>query len=211
MAGPWADGSELNDAVIDWCGRTDLVGQVSTFRRLAEIKLQRRMRLRFTQAKATGTLTADSELLALPDDFISSRYLWIDTTPRRRVELVSPAFWLRQQQAGVDGPGEPAYAMHEGLYLKLTPTPGDAFTYELGYLQGIPALTDDGSNWLLENGPDVLLHAMLVEVAIYLKDPVMLGEHQQLLGPAADELARLEWRARSGPGPLQMRAPGPTP
>lgn len=208
MAGPYANGQELKDAVLAWSARTDLVGKLAEFVRLAEITAQRELKMRPQGLSVTGTLTAGSELLALPDDCIEPRRLWLESSPRQLVPIVSADEFVAQKDISVD---QPRCSVFQALYLKFAPAPTSAIPYELLYWSGIPAITDGGTNWLLDNGPDVMLYGSLRMLARYVQDDESFARWDSAYGPVFDDLRRLEWRARYGAGYARMRPDGPTP
>lgn len=209
MAGPYANGAALKTTILDWAARPDLVNKVDEFLRLAEIALQRELKLRFTDTTVAGTLTEGDELLLLPTDLIDVRSFWIIANGVRCV--VPPVSFEKFVQYKSFQDGIPRGRQTEGLSLKLAPTPGSALPYELPYRAGIPALTDDTSNWLLDNGPDALLYRTLMFLAVYTKDPASQAMWKDQYTPAFEDLRLLEVRARYGGGPIYARPVGPTP
>lgn len=198
----------LKDAIADWLARDDLAFRIPDFIRLAELRTQRRtkLRLRFTSKKLTSTLVADQDFIDLPTDLGEIRDFWITgITPERNISIVSMQK-LNDVRANDTG-GQPTAGSIVTNTLELGPQPDSNYAYVLTYYTaGITALSETNtSNWLLLNAPDCLLHGALYYAADYLGDKEMKAEKFQEWQSAADEVRIQEWHARLGGGMLRMR------
>ena len=209
MAGPYANGSDIKAAILDRAARPDLTDVVDEFLRMAEIDAQRELNLRFCDAVVTGSFDGSTDVLTLPDGSIDVRALWL-LEPRQTIDVVGPAQWLAVA-AQEQGSNNPTAGMWEGLTIRLTATPASGRGYELHHLTELPSLTDASTNWLLDNGPDVLLYGGLVHLAAHLHDDAAIQRWAGLQAGPLARLKRLEWRAKAGHGPLYARPRGPTP
>lgn len=201
---PFANYSDLQASILDWMNRPDLDVECPDFIRLAEIGLQRKMKIRFTEKEVTGTFPGAQDYLTLPADLIEPRYLRLDTTPLREVQIVGPQKFRSADNAY--STSYPVVGMHQGSRLMLKPTPDATINYTLWYWGGLPMLSEDApTNWLLTNGFDVLLHASLVEGFDYIEDDAAKAKWAARLNDSFPQLRNLEWRARLGGGPLRVQ------
>jgi len=69
-----------------------------------------------------------------------------------------------------DASGEPKFYAVTGGQFEFYPTPGDSYTANLVYVQKIPDLATNSTNWLLTDFPDVYLYGSLTHSAPYLAD-----------------------------------------
>lgn len=68
-------------------------------------------------------------------------------------------------------PGQPRAYMVVGPSIYLAPVPDAVYTLNLAYRAYVPPLADSaGTNWLIENFPNVYLAAAMVEVCKYTKN-----------------------------------------
>jgi len=202
------DYNALKDAVADWLARDDVAPRIPDFIRLAELRTQRRtkLRLRFTEVKTTGNMVASQSYITLPAALGEIRDLWVSgTSPERNIDIVSLQKLgdIRTNDTG----GEPKAGAIVTNTLELAPIPNGAYAYTLiYYTAGITALSEaNTSNWLLLNAPDCLLHGALYYAHGYLQDKESKAESNADWQLAADELRIQEWHARFGGGPLRMR------
>lgn len=197
---------ELQASVAEWLARTDLQSNIVDFIRLAEIRAQQELHLRFTQTELISTLTAGQDFLTWPDDLLEPIDLIILTDPRRHIEIVNKqSLEDVRQRITTDSP---IAGYNRGLVIELAPTPKAADPYELIYWAGVPALTNTAPanvNWLLTNAPNLLLYGALLESAPFLGDDARLQTWEHMYDRAITFVRRQEFRARLGGGPLRVR------
>jgi hypothetical protein len=177
--------SELQAAVASWLARPGdptLVPFIPDFVRLAEARLNRDLRLRGMQHRATAE--AESAFLALPDDFLEMRNLQLDTDPATRLELMSPE---QMDTLGAGSRrGRPRWYSVVGSEIQLAPAPDGPYTVEMIYWSRVPPLTlAEPVNWLLAEAPDVYLYAALIEAMAFIGN----DERLPLWGAAYDRAA----------------------
>jgi hypothetical protein len=203
---PFTNYPELQAAVADWLDRPDLEAQIKDFIRLAEIRVQRTLKMRVVESKTSGTnMVADQEYIVLPTDCVEPYYLRIDTSPIREVEIVSldKLATVKQNKAGL---GYPIAGAVHGVNMELAPAPGDTHAYTLYYLAGVTALTDAApTNTLLTNYPDLLLYGALVVAGPFVGTDERVKDWLGLWTEAATGAKRQDARAKAGGGPLRMR------
>jgi hypothetical protein len=93
--------------------------------------------------------------------------------------------------------------------MRLTPPPDGAYTVNITYLRGLPALsTKSPTNWLLKASPSCYLFGTLCEASVYIgHDDRGLGWLQRR-DAAFAALEQADLKARWG-GPLRIRADMP--
>lgn len=185
--------AELKSAVADWLERGDLAPRIPDFIRLAESRLNRRLRLRLMEAEAGLTGAAGQRLLPLPAGFSEALGLWLEgpsgRTPLRFVGPADlavssvrgqPAAWtVDQDQAALDRPLD------------------RAGVFTLRMLADL-ALSDAAPvNAVLTRYPDLYLFGALVEAAPYLRDADLLALFSARLESALAEAGAKEARSRA--------------
>lgn len=159
-----ADFSELVLAVGEHINRTDLVDVMPRFVRMAELKLDRELRLRDQEASDDLTTDSDGEV-ALPTDFLEVRSIYATGSPPTILPALSEDNSIREFTAG------PAVGfIINGDTLRIRPA--SITTVRLNYFSAIPALETSTNqvNWLLTKYPDIYLYSTIFEAAVYTGD-----------------------------------------
>jgi len=65
--------SELQSDIADWLDRSDLSSHIPTFIKLAEARINRKLRVRQMEAVVQHTMVGESKRIALPTDFLQMR------------------------------------------------------------------------------------------------------------------------------------------
>lgn len=203
--------TDLKEKIRRYLSRGDLTVHIPDFIRLAEIRIQRELKLRAFETFATGTLTAGSPTLALPADCLEPRSLRVNTTPPRTITVSSPTELARLDPGTING--APLSAISEGLNLYLAPTPDAAYAYRLIYQKRITPLAagSNETNWLTQNAADLLLYGSLLESAPYIFNDERIPIWQGFYDRAEAMLKAQDWRARAGTGPIEVRPDVPMP
>ena len=143
--------SELKTAVANFLARTDLTDQIPDFIQLAEARMSRELETRSQEKRATATLTADDEYVALPTDLREVREVKLNTSPNTVLEYRSPTA-LDSQFTGAGGKPQ-AYSI-VGNEIKFRPIPDSAYTAEIVYIGSLDALSDsNATNTILSRFP----------------------------------------------------------
>lgn len=153
--------AELRTAVAGWLNRTDLTATIPDFVLLAEADIRNDVRVRAMEQLTSGTLTG--ETLSAPERFLDARRFIVSGAKR---EYRTPEQYADIGRAGASL----SVFTHIGqsLYV-LNGNDGDDYT--LLYNQSFAALdSDDDTNWLLTNAPDVYLWGACKYGAMWLKD-----------------------------------------
>jgi hypothetical protein len=197
---------KLVEAVSDWLGRDDLEDRIPTFIHLVEADLTRMTLLRAQEKVTTGSFTAEQDFINLPDDLVTPRLLRIDTSPRvRLVDIVSLDKFVGIAESFSQSTFSMAATM-VGDRLYLAPTPGVDDDYTLFYMARLmPLSSNNSTNRILKDAPDALLYGALMHSAPFVGNDERLPLWGTLYGGFKEDYRKLEWKARTGGGPLRVR------
>lgn len=195
--------SELQTAIQNWTGRSDLAARIPEWIALFEAAANRKLRTR--DMELTAALTPDVNGSAtLPSDYLAWRRVTWTGSPRMELEYVEPS-WL--QAAFTDQPVDtPRVFTIEGGTLKVMPL--DSTALEFLYYQKLPPLASSGTNWMLNSHPDLYLFGTLVEAEMFGVNDERAGTWKA----RRDELfADLDLLSRKTRGAGAIRIMGVTP
>ena len=157
--------AELKTAVALWLARAgdaSVTDNVADFIMLAERRINRRLRLRGMENRATATIS--TQYVALPTDFAEMRNFQLNTDPVTSLALMSPEH-IDAIYAGSQT-GKPRVYAIVNDEIQVRPTPDASYTAEMAYWARFAALSDAATtNWLITNAPDVYLWGALAEAA----------------------------------------------
>ena len=146
------------------------------------------------------TFTTGDASYDLPEGFRSLRKIFVDGSPQTPLKAISPAnvAWQYNGEAGI-----PQAYFIENRTLTFRPVPASDTTFAMTYLTRlVPLTSENDSNWLLEEHPDIYLTGTLLEAAIYIRDEDAIS----FLAPSLDsKIASLQRESRLdrwGSGPL---------
>ena len=196
--------SDLTAAIANWLQRSDLAALVPNFVQLFEACANRRLRVR--QQEATAALTPAGGVAALPADYLSWRRLTWTGNPRQELAYVEPS-WL--QAAYPDAPTDipRVFTIEGGNILTMPLDPADT-ALELVYLQQVPALAANSTNWLMSAHPDLYLFGALTEAQAYTVNAETAALWKARRDELFDEIEKLSNKSR---GAGAVRTLGPTP
>lgn len=195
--------SELKTSVANYLGRSDLTSQIPDFITLAEIRLNRSVRIRQMLKTATATTTAGDSTVGLPSDFLQMRDLYVTGTPRTPMSYLSPSAFTRDARA--DETGRPGYYTLRAAEIVMAPYPDTAYTLTMLYYAKPTAMSDSvSSNEFLANCPDALLYGALLEAEPYLMNDARLQVWSSLYNNAVSSLNTSDDEAEYSGIPLTM-------
>lgn len=186
------DYSTLQAQIAAFANRNDLTSQIPVFIQLAEQRMNfgtgeppfvsDPLRTRSMENNSEALL--DAQRVELPPDFLERRRFYIvltDDSAKELSYLPPDQFWSRREASLT---GTPQFFTIEGCQLVLAPSPDMTYTGHLLYFGKIEALADDNtSNWILENAPGIYLDGALMELWVYLRDPMMAeSAHARFVG-----------------------------
>lgn len=152
--------SDLQSTVSRFLKRNDLSDLIPDFIAMAETSLNRT--LQTAQQRNSFSITPTSNIVSLPTDCLKViKVQWnkhpLDFIPES-ITAIDPTY---QTECGYSIIGSKLFLQVGQL--------GSVLRVE--YFQEIESLSDlNTSNWLLEDAPDVMLYATLIQAAIYVRD-----------------------------------------
>jgi hypothetical protein len=188
------DYASLKTTVADYLHRSDLSDDVvSTFVQLGEARLNRKLRLLEQEAQATLSLTADTDSVTLPTDWIET----IDVIYADDKRGIQPQNIrnLNSQRTYDTTKSRPYLYATTNSTMKFEITADQTYSILIDYFQKWDIATDD-TNWLLTNAPDAYLYATLLEAKAYIKNLQDVELWSTGLKTALDDLNRLDNRSR---------------
>jgi hypothetical protein len=211
--------ANLQTAVMDWLARPGdplISPALPEMVQLFEAEARLRLRTLASEAMAELYASAGTPDLALPNDFVELRSAMLQG-------LGQPLDFIAAQASApyvaggiprfytIYGGGDWACGGEDGAFMRLTPAPDGAYTVNITYLRGLPALSDAApTNWLLKQSPGAYLWGVLVEAEAYIGHDERAAAWLQRRDAALTGLEIADRKARWG-GPLQMRVAGATP
>lgn len=195
---------ELQSSVTDWLKRSELNDKVPNFIQLAEAHFNRV--IRSTEMEARATVSADSEFISLPSDFLSLREIHAAGSTDRPLKYVTPQELSHIEASGYSGVPF-VYSILDGQ-IKLFPAPSTAneLNIEIIYIQKIPALsTTNTTNWLLNSHPDIYLYTALMQAEGFLYNDRRMPIWERKSDMAIAALNDSANRTRIGSGPMIPR------
>lgn len=184
----------------EYSGRNDVAHLFPRFVGLAELKLNRLLRV--GDMEATAAIAVVDGDAPLPADFLEARQvLGASGRPIRAMAL---------QQLSECGPATAVPLGYAIVGSRIRPFPVGSYGLTMNYYARIPPLSAaNPTNWLLEKAPDVYLYGLVEEIAIWERDAGKAGAAQQLKMTALAGLGVADERARWGDA--QMTVGGVTP
>lgn len=158
--------TDIIAAPANWSGRVDLTSRIPEFLELVEAKMNRKLRTKDMETKATFSITG--EYVAQPTGFGGVISWYLSTNPRRKLELMPPDL---QTNLYKSDSGIPSYYAIEGANFKFAPIPNGTYSSVLTYFLQVPALTVGApTNWLLTANPDAYLYGLNAEACAFARD-----------------------------------------
>lgn len=163
----------LKDAIADWLDRSDLTDRIPDFIRLAETRINRKLRIRPMEVRSTMNTASGQRYYNLPGGYKSMRNIQLNTNPITPLEYITPEMLDRLH--GSNTTGKPTAYTLIGDEIQLAPIPDSIYEVELAFYEKFTPLGDGTagtvtSNWLSVNAPDVVLYGALLEAEPYLKN-----------------------------------------
>jgi|SRR3990167_6170089 len=153
------------DGASGYLHRSDLTAKIPDFIRLAESKINRKLKLLLQETEATLTAVIGSRLMAAPTRFGTPIALWCTTYPPRKEVIFRDSADLPVTTTN----GASDYYTVDGAFIA-TDNPADmAYSYTLRYLTRFDLATTL-TNVVLDSYPDVYLYGALLASAPYTRD-----------------------------------------
>ena len=180
--------TQLQTAVEDTTENTFSATDFATLTRLAEQKIYQTVQLPILRKDATLPLAAGNRNLSLPSDFLAAYSLALVLASGAYEFLLNKDVnFMRESYPNPTTQGQPKYYALDGTATTLIqkiilgPTPNAALNVELNYFYQPESIVAAGSTWLGNNFESVLINAVLVEAARFMKaeqDVVQLYQSQ---------------------------------
>jgi hypothetical protein len=197
--------TNLKAEIADWLDRDDLTARIDTFIDLTEAKLAREIRVRAMLKRATANTTG--KYMALPNGYRGMKILRLLTSPVTVLEQVNETELTKRM---LDGTGKPSwFGIHEEIEFDVVP---DAeYEAEMIYYCKLMALASDNeTNWLLTNAPDLYLYGALSAAEPFLDNDERVTLWKTLFNEAAQAINLEDMRSRTS-GPQISKTRGATP
>ena len=201
--------ANLKDAVADWLDRSDLDSRIPDFISLAEARVNRELRIRAMEKRATMVTNAGQRYFALPGGYVQMRNIQLTTNPITPLEYITPE--MLDRLYGSDTSGKPKAYTLIGDEIQLAPIPDSTYTLEMAFYERFTPLGDGitggtvTTNWLSENAPDVILYGALIEAEPFIKNdermPLWLNAYKE----AINKIQHADARDRHSGSQMRVR------
>ena len=197
--------SGLKTSIASYLNRDDLTAVIPDFISLAEVDFSRRLRTRDMLVRATATV--DAQFTTLPNDFLEMRNLQLNTAKPYALRYLPPVALDEERIRMGSIAAAPTLYSIIGSTMEVAATPDTSYTAEMTYYRSIPALsTNNPTNWLLTQHPDLYLYTALMHSAPYLHDDDRAGLWSSAADRILNDIVNANDRAEhSGYAPLRAR------
>lgn len=204
-----ADYGGLQTAVAEWLWRTgdaSVEGRADAFIDFFEKKFMRTQRTR--QMEEVDTATVGGASMTLPAGYLEMIRLRVSTT-NTPLDYVTPAAAavldanVTSQSSGIAR----HYTVLAGniIILPQAWAPTDQTLEMAFYAFTQLADAEGGTNWLLQDHPDIYLYGSLMQAAAYIDDKETVAFWKAGLDEAMDELLKADNKSKVGAAPLVQR------
>ena len=199
--------TELKASLADWLNRTDLTSAIADFISLAEAQMERQLRTRQMIVRATASFAAAAEYGTVPDDFLETKSIKLDTNPVTSLSFQTIEAMDQLSNTTYLSSGKPLYFTVVGNQFRLLPIPDGEYTAELVYYAKLTKLSSTvATNFLLTQAPDVYLYGSLLQAAPYLQDDARISVWSSLYAAGLEQLQVADDRGSTSGGALLARA-----
>jgi hypothetical protein len=174
--------AQLQTAVEDTTENTFSATDFATLTRLAEQKIYQTVQLPILRKDSTLTLTGGVQNVNLPSDFLAAYSVAVFSTPlgangAREFLLNKDVNFMRESYPTPATTGTPKYYALDGTVsgnnllqkIILGPTPVANLSLDLNYFYQPESIVTASTTWLGNNFEIVLINAVLVEAARFMK------------------------------------------
>ena len=171
--------TELVALIQDYCenSETTFVANIPTFVRQAEQRIYRTVMLPEFRDTATLSVSAGTQYVARPADFLSVFSMAVISAAGQYTYLLDKDVnFLREAYPDPTNTGRPKYyaqyngddGASEGNFI-LGPTPDADYQIELHYYRDPESIVTAGTSWLGTNADTALMYGAIVEAYTYVK------------------------------------------
>ena len=195
--------SELKTTIASYLARSDLTAIIPDFIRLAEIRLQRDLRIRQMLTVATANTIGGQTTIGIPTDFLEMRDIHIDANPIRTLAYKAPNSFYAQYKATESGVPNIYTVLADEM--QFAPIPDSTYILQMLYYAKPPVLSDsNASNIFLANAPDALLYGALGEAEPYLMNDARLQVWAALYERAVTSISNADQGSEYSGQPMSM-------
>jgi hypothetical protein len=193
---------------------------INTFITMAENRILRDIDLDVFKLESTGTLTPGNRFLGAPTNILTHRYMMVVVAGERIFLDFRDQSFMREYWPDVTQTSVPKYySVWDDNTFSVAPTPGQAYTVQLGYIYRPAQLSaTTPTTWISTNAPEALLYACLIQAYSYTKGPTDMLAYfensykQAIQGLGIEQVGRRrrdEYRDGMLRIPLKSDSPGP--
>ena len=176
----------LKTAIQDYMDNdeTTFANNLDNFIKNTEEDILKNVELNYYKKNVTGTATSGSSYLGMPSDFLAPFSLAVISSSVYYYLLLKHPSFIRDYTPNASTTGQPKYyGEFDNDTFILAPTPDDNYTFELHYFYRPTSLTagaSDGTTYLSNNMPNVMLAGSLLQAAVFMKlDAAEMGTYKQ--------------------------------
>jgi hypothetical protein len=198
-----ANFGQLKTSIADLLNRSDLTAKIPDFVTMLEARVNREVKFRNRRMETSTALAfSGTDEAVMPTDYLEARTFVWQSTPRVRLEFMSPAAF--EATYTTDTPATPQHYTIFGSTFQIGPFPNSDVGATLRYYQRLTSLSaDSDTNWLLTYHPDVYLYGSALESAPYLGEDGRIQVWLGFFDRAAAELQGEDARARWSGAPIR--------
>jgi hypothetical protein len=193
------------DGASGYLHRGDLTAKIPDFIRVAESRINRKLRVLLQETESTLTATIGSRLMAAPTRFGTPIALWLDTYPPRDELKYRTA---EDMPVTTDNGGSDFYTV-DGDNIATENPADEAYAYTLRYWTKFDLATTL-TNTVLTNYPDIYIYGALVASVAWTQDMTQLQFWAQQRDEAMAE-AMSDTRKTKGKATLRTEFGGSRP
>lgn len=198
-----SDYAWLQATITKWTKREDLAADVPEFIRMAELEINRRLKVVAKETEISLACEVGSRFVPLPADFGNAIALWTDyVEPRHEFTVLTTA----QLPINDDLATLPNYWAIDGQNIAFNCRADQAYPLALRYVQTLFLSEDNPTNALFASAPDLYLYGALTHFAPYIRDDERLPMWQSKFDALLRSVAAQGARAKSMV-PLQTEIP----
>ena len=195
--------SALKTTVASYLARSDLTAMIPDFIRLAELRLQRDLRIRQMLTVAQASTTGGVSTVGIPSDFLEMRDIHVVANPIRTLSYEAPNSFYRNTRSTESGVPNAYTVLADDM--QFAPTPDSAYVLQMLYYAKPPVLSDtNASNVFLLNTPDALLYGALGEAEPYLMNDARLQIWAALYDRAVNSISTSDQASEYSGQPMSM-------
>lgn len=189
-------------AIQDYLARSDLASYVPNFLQNTQAKLYRSLRIR--SMETTLNVTMASGVAALPADYLDLKYAYINTSPVKFLERVTPEEIYRNYRTR-SASGKPHWIAREAENFIFGPYPDSNYNILGIYYKQLTLLSaSNTTNWFSTNAPDVLLYGALLEAQPFLMNDKRIQTWKMMFDEAVATIDGQDRREKHSGSTLQV-------